>query len=391
MGMRKFDERALLDILLVIALALGSSLQAPAVFAQDNSLGVPHDVIAYAEANRIDLEEALQRLKWQAQAIQLEADLASNSPLAFGGLRIVHSPQFKVVVYATDHHLEILLSQVARSPVNGLVEVREVERSLMELELAHEHLWAAIRNTDLAVDTGLNYELNRIELYVLDKAEFRSELEYLGIELDSSVAVLEVNHLATPVANIYGGLGLSTCTSGFAVKKDTTGTKGISTAGHCSNTQSYSGSSLPFQVEAYSGSLDLQWHTAPGFTIKNWVHDGLSDSTTPYYRHITSTKSRTNQTVGEFVCKYGMTTKYGCGYITDKNFGSTQCVPSSTATYIRVHRDNVDLSSSGDSGGPWFYNETAYGSMVCEVNSIDGVYMASNYFSGMGLSILTSP
>lgn len=87
-----------------------------------------------------------------------------------------------------------------------------------------------------------------------------------------------------------------------------------------------------------------------------------------------------------------MTTAYTCGYISSKNF-----VYQGAATYIRV--DNTagynDLSSGGDSGGPWFLSNTAYGIHVGAPTDDpnDAVYMAVNYVdsSGLGITVMTSP
>ena len=114
----------------------------------------------------------------------------------------------------------------------------------------------------------------------------------------------------------------------------------------------------------------------------------MSDTQFPYYRSITSTKGRTSQVINEFVCKYGKTTGYACGYITDKNFAPGY-VPNVNATFIRVHRDGVDLAQSGDSGGPWYSNQTAYGILSGE-NGQDGIYMPINYVSECLLYVLTN-
>jgi hypothetical protein len=121
--------------------------------------------------------------------------------------------------------------------------------------------------------------------------------------------VIEDDQTGRPGADIYGGLALSTCTSGFSVRHNSSGSLGIVTAAHCPNSQSYLGSSLPFQSEAWGGWYDQQWHTAPGFVVRNWMYDGSGT------RSITSRTLWGYQYVGEFVCKYGKTTGYGCGTI----------------------------------------------------------------------------
>jgi len=67
---------------------------------------------------------------------------------------------------------------------------------------------------------------------------------------------------------------------------------------------------------------------------------------------------------------------------------------------IHVQRINVgayDLADSGDSGGPWFDGNTAYGTMRAKITpgtngvGTDAVYMAVNYVeSGLGVTVMTS-
>lgn len=130
-------------------------------------------------------------------------------------------------------------------------------------------------------------------------------------------------------------------------------------------------------------SYDVQWHVAPGFTVRNLAYDGSGN------RHIYSTKHRDLQAVNEWVCKYGMTTGYECGNIIDKSYRST--IPGHTwsATFIRVHHDGIDLSEPGDSGGPWFLGSTAYGIMKGQIGD-DAIYMAINYIDILDLAVLTN-
>jgi hypothetical protein len=70
-------------------------------------------------------------------------------------------------------------------------------------------------------------------------------------------------------------------------------------------------------------------------------------------------------------------------------------VTSPASTFIRVNNDQgySDLASPGDSGGPWFLVGTAYGINSGEPGSDlnDAIYMAINYVSSLGVSVLTAP
>jgi hypothetical protein len=153
---------------------------------------------------------------------------------------------------------------------------------------------------------------------------------------------------------------------------------GVSTAGHCGNSQSLSGYALTFRGEAYSGSYDIQWHNASGHTYPNTIKVGTGT------RSITATRSRTSQTVGSQVCKQGKTTGYTCGTIATISY----CA-SGACTWVQVAGNGVNLSEGGDSGGPWFSGNTAYGSHTYGMGN-DSAYMPINYISGISVTVATS-
>ena len=173
--------------------------------------------------------------------------------------------------------------------------------------------------------------------------------------------------------------------------KDSSGKKGILTAKHCAqnwpgDTVSYNGTVLPNQRGAYGGSRDVMWATAPGFTVRNLAFDGTGN------RYVYSTKSRSQQSEDEYVCKYGITTGYNCGYIESKNYArpTAPCTGGCTwsATWILVEREGVNLADPGDSGGPWFLGNKAYGVMTAKLGE-KAVYMAINYIDALGVTVLT--
>lgn len=189
--------------------------------------------------------------------------------------------------------------------------------------------------------------------------------------------MVEVGNLPQEEISMYGGLSISTCTTGFTVV-NSGGTRGVSTAGHCGNSQTLSGIALTFRGESYSGSYDVQWHNATGNTYPNTIK--VSSST----RAITGTRSRTSQTVGSQVCKQGKTTGYTCGTINTISY----CA-SGACTWVYVAGNGTNLSEGGDSGGPWFSGNTAYGSHTYGIGN-DSAYMPVNYFSGASISVATS-
>lgn len=121
----------------------------------------------------------------------------------------------------------------------------------------------------------------------------------------------DVDRLSQPAANIYGGLNIG-CTSGFSVIGN--GVKGVTTAAHCGPPHTYQGVTLPVKAEKYTTSYDIQWNSAPGFTVQPWAYDG---DATP--RTIVGSVSRTNTPINAYLCKYGINTQFGCGYVISKS------------------------------------------------------------------------
>ncbi len=181
------------------------------------------------------------------------------------------------------------------------------------------------------------------------------------------------------------------CTSGFGVNHNGTADRGVTTAGHCLNNKTYSGTALTFQSENTNLNHDEQWHTGWQFTIRNWIHD--SDYPTPTTREITSKRNWSQQATGAFVCKYGRNGGYACGYIQSKFSGLCGGGGGDHGIYVQ-HQGTTDLVVSGDSGGPVFLQNTAYGTISCWAGSggLDMTYVASDYVeSGLNVTILTLP
>ena len=234
-------------------------------------LGV--DARSYASDYGVSFDEALRRLRLQDDVGDLEALLAKNEVATFAGLWIQHEPDFRIIVKLTDGRNETVRPYILGGALENLVDVGSAATSLASLKAAQLQAVAAANNLDIRVDSGINVFANRVELYAVDKTALDHALRAANIQLRAEVEVVERGHLSRPAGNIYGGLALSECTSGFSVQ-DSSGTKGITTAAHCPDELSYEGTALSHQSGVEGGSADVQWHTAPGFTVKNRIHVG---------------------------------------------------------------------------------------------------------------------
>ena len=398
--------RHVLGLSLVSLLILAAVTANPAA-AQSEDDALIHDAKQYAAAFEVEVDEALHRLKLQAVAGRLGAELAVKERATFGGLWIQHTPSYRVVAHFTDkggHNLQDYLAAEGLEDLAPAIERRTVALSLRRLEAVQAAARRVARRQGIEADSRINVSENRVELLTTAPAvlvhaitaESRTSKEIANLQLPSNVEVIGVERLSRPQAYIYGGLQVTHCTSGFAVQSSG-GALGISTAGHCDDTQAYNIRSLPYQNGQFSGSIDAQWHTAPDLFPTNRAFDGQVDTTTPSYRLITASKPRSQQVIGEFVCKYGMTSGYTCGTITSTTLAPGY-IPGATATYVQVDNSSQDQSEPGDSGGPWFSGNTAYGLMSGGYEGGGGiggvynaaVYMAVDGLAPLGISVLTT-
>lgn len=328
------------------------------------------DAKMYATEFDVDLNEAIRRLKLQGDIGDLNADLSEKEEKTFASLWIQHKPEYRVIVQFTQNGEAILQPYIKDGPLTDMIEVRMANVTLNQLRIDRERAAQIVNMLGIRAYTGINIIENRAELNVLDPVQLETALQDSGQQLPDNIKVIKVDEMPKEVTDIFGGLALTDCTSGFSVKTFDGSTKGITTAGHCSNTQTYDGKNLPFQSGTTGGVYDIQWHTAPDFTVRNLVYDGGA-----YNRYIYSVKFRNNQSVGDWVCKYGMTSSYSCGAIVDKDFDGVN---------IRV-----DTSvQPGDSGGPWFLGNIAYGTTISSVGD-DSVYgPVDHIYNILGLTVM---
>lgn len=349
------------------------------------------DAASYAEAQRVDLDEAVRRLQLQQEIGELNAYLTKEMPETFAGLWIEHQPELRVVVRFTEEYGEKSLEEtVAGKTLARLIDIRGAEYSLAELEGAQATAHHLGKSLEVLFDSEINVFENRVDLLVVEADKLRSRLSAAKMALPDGIEIVPVESLLqTEQAALHGGEDITGCTSGFNVRRNSDGELGTSTAAHCGNTQYALGTLLPFRGEDLEGNQDVQWHSACDiFDVSNDFESGIG------LRNCTGTQHRNNQAVGSYVCKFGTTTGRTCGYIDSISVLPSTSVSNRQATFVRVTDNGADLSAGGDSGGPWFVENLAYGIHHGGYNGGtydgDSVYMPINYISSLGVSVLTS-
>ena len=355
------------------------------------------DAQSYATEWGISLNEAIRRLQLQSEIGKLGAKLEKNEAGTYAGHWIKHgtdADDFGVVARFTrdgEQTLQRYGQHVANGPLSGMVEVRGADKTLVELKEARNRTIKSLGPLGIPVESSINVKENKAEVYVVDKSGLESVMRGANVELSDKVRLVKVGELSKKTTDIYGGLGITSCTIGFPVE-NSNGTRGITTAGHCSESQSYRGTTLPMQAKRFMEEHDIQWHTAPGLTVTSLFVNGEDDDGQTI-RSLTGAIYYEDQDIGMYLCKYGKESGYDCGYIEHLHFRpsypDSECRPGPTCSFtddwVRVSHSVV----GGDSGGPIFLGGKAIGTVAFAFND-DAIYMPIDHLETFqDLSLLT--
>jgi streptogrisin C len=343
------------------------------------------DAAAYAARFGVDVDEAVRRLRLQREIGDLDAALTEEEQATFAGLWIEHEPRYRVVVRFTDPASERRLHvRIAGGPLAQFVDTKPARWTLAQLQAQQQEIRTAARRAGVKANSDINVYENRVELQVVDPQQANVALASMRMPIPPAVEITGVEALAVSQADLTGGSPLSTCTAGFFVLSPHFDA-GVLTAGHCADQQSFEGLSLPFRAQDVTGDQDVQWHSSCGIKpLVNRFNSGID------FRHVERTRSRSEQPLKQWVCKYGKATGRTCGVLESKSYDPGTAF---NGTFMLVEGGNVNLSEEGDSGGPWFVEFDAYGIQSGAPNggnSNDAYYMAINYVSSLGVSVLTT-
>lgn len=193
-------------------------------------------------------------------------------------------------------------------------------------------------------------------------------------------------------ANMLGGgylkVGTSPwCTAGFTVWWSGDMYRGIATADHCADYWSlryYNHNTDTYTLVDRLGRGDKNYGDVAYYSR------GTYSPTNQFYYDYGSTRSVTGvglPTVGQQLCKFGRTTGYGCEEV-------YQCNVCSSG-YCGLTAMKSHITDGGDSGGPWFWGNTAYGIHhgYKSIWFIDRSLFtpANNLPDALGVNVLTLP
>lgn len=264
-----------------------------------------------------------------------------------------------------------------------------------DAQLRAAHAAFQERHPNLKADTMIDPVAGKVvvtvpDLSALPSARAKFATSQIGSDEVAVGVPVEWQEGDLAVAALGGGSPMNPeCTAGFTVKRLSDNVTGIATAAHCANVLSYANYSLQFMLEAYHHNYDVQWHHSPLVSWDPTFFDGSGVGS--QVRTVQSRKQRPDMNVGDPVCKNGKTTGYTCGTITTKS-ACPNYVPYCSATFIRVRRNGGGtMSWAGDSGGPVFFNNAAWGFVSGRADYAGGqdlLFMPQQFVDGLGVQVM---
>lgn len=329
------------------------------------------DLEAVANQFGISLQEAINRYAWNDNFALAVGRIRQAAPGAFTGAEIVDAHHAWVAFAGPAPQAALDLVDTFRSSYSGVsVEVRtDLGFTEVELQRAIEAVHYAVLEATGVRDASTSYDFatGQIETnVVMESSASASELDDLrDIAVTSLISATRsdiLNSVSTSVVRSdrqtlggdesdtehLGGESLSSCTSGFGTK-DSSGVRGISTAGHCPDSLTDDDLSLTFKDQHEGTHGDFQWHTGSG-TETDDFYAGNSSSNEVDRRDVSSVEC---PTVGQTLCRNGKMSYRDCQEVRKLNVCS-----GGDCNLVQM---GAHLSTDGDSGAPVYWNNTAYG------------------------------
>jgi streptogrisin C len=311
------------------------------------------DAASYAADRGLTLAEARTALADQAAAGDVLERLEQEFPTFAGGW-IEHGRTVTAVA-----RFQGSVPQGAAAIAAGRAElIGGAGRTLAQLSArANEVHDAVAARFGTSVTTAFDVQTGLVRVSAETPAGLRVRLPEIARAPDVRVtltqgAVAGVEHTRGGAKTPWDG-GSTYCTTAFSVAKN--GTYGFATAGHCQNDRSYRQPengltyNAPYQAQHRGDWGDFQWHTTPHVEYAEFY------TTSTGHRDVLGYDGSIAE--GDYVCKYGRTSGYGCGYVKDSSVSST----FDGITHRRLVAMRGYITEGGDSGGPWFLVNDAMG------------------------------
>jgi hypothetical protein len=317
---------------------------------------------------------------------RMNAALRNLDPSLFGGLFVDYEPAYQINILVPPGKSTGIAQAIQAGPFDSLdpfiqiSETTHTEAVLVEAMDAVARLSDAITASDIDLRNGL------VLVYTdaADVDRVRALVESASLPIPTQDVHVEAGGFIDEL-NSYGGLRLShpndDCTSGFSVSSTVGLPDGVSTAAHCpDNGVTEQGVTLTFVDSRWGGDQDVEWLKTPGMTDINAIWDGTSN------RQITSRTGRSEMFVSQAVCRFGVNGGRGCTTIVSVNANPGSLDPNHTYNNTWIRTGSCG-SLPGDSGGPYYFGNAAFGTHKGKFFNQDCVFMAQNFMSVLNIRV----
>ncbi len=352
----------------LLAFAGVTKAQSPPV-PKTQAEALADDAVQYAASFGVRADEARRRLKAQQSTVATTDAIRSEFAARLAGISVEHNPDYRIVVLLTGSATE---SDRSADGVPIVFRTGAKATRAQAIMAMRKHL--ADLQSELPLARGAGYDQRTGEIVLLVTS---ADAERYGIdairdraEQVSGVPVrIAVNDLIEQNMSVDGGgrvEGLNTltgkrnrCTTAFVV---TNGEQtAITTAAHCPDELTYIGRDesrvvLPLIGSWGAGYQDVQINGSPSSAQPLFYADRGMDS----LRRVVTWRNRESTRAGDFVCHYGESSGYSCATVelTDYAPPGELCGGPCEPTWVTVKGPTC---VPGDSGGPVFSGEIAFG------------------------------
>jgi streptogrisin C len=355
------SRRTILALAAIATLTTGVTAMSTAAGAQegDGRLGETKpaviedtDVQLAAKQFGWDVEATAEHLNAQTSFGLLIDTVATKFPDSYAGAAFAEQPGAASQVMIKGDVLDDVARMVETSGLKvelvGGMKFSLLDQQRRSSEIIKVLRSAGYKEVGTAVLSG-----GQIQVAVSGTPRTRVELPaHLldGVEVVQAPGRIVTDEAAMGGQQVFGGG--AQCTSGFSVRRISTGTTGIATAAHCTGMSTIvtpSGNrSMSFQLQHNGSFGDMEWHTTVDTEVDNYM------ATPTEERDVSMVWPSNGYAENMVTCVFSrMQGTRSCDQIYSTS------VSSNSASNL-IATDN-DSTVGGDSGGPWSFNSIADG------------------------------
>jgi len=327
------------------------------------------DALQYAAQFGVSIGEAARRLKAQQDSVDATDAIAREFAERLAGISIEHRPQFRIVILLTGNE-PVADRSTAGVPIIFRVGARATHAQA--LSALRKHLIDLRADLPNARGAGYDQRTGEVVLLVTRADVDRYGMEAIksrGEEVGGVPVRVVVNELNESDMTVDGGgrvEGLNSvtkrrnlCTTAFVVTNGEA--TAITTAAHCPDDLTY--------IDRDGSSVDLPMIGSWGAGYQDVQINGSPNSPDPLFysnrgagtlRRLATWRNVASTRAGDFVCHYGESSGYSCATVefTDYAPPGDLCGGPCSPTWVTVKGPGC---VPGDSGGPVFSGEVAFG------------------------------